>query len=128
VKKVLCLLAAAVAMTTLQALAGAEDKREEKPRMKGVELYSWKDKDDNWLYVLVSGTNRIKTEKEIKESSEKRKGDAELLKALALLAVGEDVTWSHQFVSGFEFPSEKTREQIKKSAKEAKINLLIETK
>ncbi|HEV3438027.1 MAG TPA: hypothetical protein VG122_11750, partial [Gemmata sp.] len=99
-------------------------KREEKPRFKGVELYSWKDKADDWVFVLLNGTNTLKKEEQVKEAKGQIKGADELKKALALLAVGEQIAWTHR-VKGFEFPSEATRKEIKKAAKEAKIVLRI---
>lgn len=127
-KQVLCLVAAAFAMPVFQGVARADDKREEKPRFKGVELYSWKDKEDNWMYVLADGTNRQKTEKEVKEDKKPIKGTAELKKALALLAQKEQVSWSNHRLSGFEFPPESTRKEVEKAAKEAKIDLTINVK
>src|SRR5262249_28652574 len=52
-KQLLCLVTAALTMTILHGVCWADDKRrEEKPRFKGVELYSWKDKEGNWVCVL----------------------------------------------------------------------------
>jgi hypothetical protein len=123
-KQPLCLIFAAVTMTVLYGSCWADDKREEKPRFKGAELYSWKDKDGGWVFVLVDGTNRLKTEKEVKGVRNLIQGAEALKKALARLAVGEQVSWSHQ-IKGFEFPPEATRKEIEKAAKEAKIELRI---
>ena len=112
---------------TAVALCGAcraDDKREEKPRFKGVELYSWKDKGGVWHFALLDGTNRLKTEEGVKSAKTNVKGVQELTKALARLAVGEQVFWTHP-IKGFEFPPQGTREEIKKAAKEAKIALTI---
>ena len=110
---------------TAVALCGAcraDDKREEKPRFKGVELYSWQDKSGAWKFVLLDGTNRLKTEEGVKSAQTQVKGAKELKKALARLAVGEQVFWTHP-IKGFEFPPQATREEIEKAAKEAKIDL-----
>lgn len=123
-KLVLCFIAA-FAVTVSLGSTQAEDKREETPRFKGVELYSWKDKRDNWRYVLVSGTNRQKTEKEVKEDKQQMKGTSELKKALALLAENEQVMWSDHRLNGFEFPPKNIQKEIRKAAKEAKIELTI---
>ncbi len=124
-KQLLGLITAVFAMTVLQGVVQAEDKREKEPRFKGVELYSWKDKENNWMYVLAEGSNAQKTEKEIREEYKAIKGTAELKKALALVAEKEQVFWSNHRLSGFEFPPEGTRKEIEKAAKEAKIELTI---
>jgi hypothetical protein len=121
----LCLLTIVALMTTLCGISRADDKREEKPRLKGVELYSWKDKSGDWVFVLLNGTNALKNEEKVKEAKGQIKGANELKKALALLAVGEQVSWTHH-IKGFEFPPEATRKEIKKAAKEAKIVLRID--
>jgi hypothetical protein len=121
-KQLLCLITAALAITVLHGLCWADDKREERPRFKGVELYSWKDKADGWVFVLIDGTNRLKTEKEVKGAKNLIRGVEALKKALARLAPGEQVSWAHR-IKGFEFPPEETRKEIAKAAKEAKINL-----
>jgi len=45
-----------------------------------------------------------------------------LKKALAGLAVGEQVIWTHP-IRGFEYPAKAMREEIEKAAREAKIEL-----
>ena len=111
-------------MTALHGVCWANDQRDEKPRFKGVELYSWKGKGGDWLFVLLDGTNRVKTKAEINRAKNQIKGAKALGKALARLAVGEDVFWTHR-IEGFEFPPEATRKKIKKAAKEAKIVLRL---
>src|SRR5262249_10832134 len=100
----------------------AAEKREEKPRFKGVELYSWKDKGGDWMFVLVNGTNELKTKEEVRGARDKVKGAEDLKKALARLAVGEQVSGTDPIV-GFELPPEATRKAIEMAAKEAKIEL-----
>src|SRR5438105_2738694 len=114
-KHLLHLITAGLTLTALAGVCGAEDKREEKPRFKGVELYSWKDKAGDWVFVMLDGTNRKKTKEEVKEAKGRIKGAEELKKALALLAVDEQVSWSNR-IEGFEFPPEATRKKIKKVA------------
>jgi hypothetical protein len=121
-KRLLCLTIAAVAITVLHGSCRADDKREEKRRFKGVELYSWQDNEGGWVFVLASGTNRLKTENEIKGAKDLIRGNEALQKAFAGLAVGEHVSWSH-LIKGFEFPSEVTRKEIETAAKKAKIEL-----
>jgi len=121
-KQLLCLAIAVLTMTALHRACWADEKREESPRFKGVELYSWKDKGGDWMFVLLDGTNRLKTEEEVKGAKNKVKGAEDLKKALARLAVGEQVSWTHP-IKGFEFPPETTRKAVEKAAKEANIKL-----
>jgi hypothetical protein len=123
-KQLLYFLTAALIMTGLCGVFWAADRREEKPRFKGVELYSWKDESDGCVFVLVDGTNRLKTEKEVKAAKNLIRGAEVLKKALAHLAVGEQVSWAHR-IPGLEFPPEATRKEIEKAAKEAQINLRV---
>jgi hypothetical protein len=121
-KQLLCLTIAAVTMSVLHGFCSADEKREEKRWFKGVELYSWKDKEGGWVFVLVNGTNRLKTEKEIKGAKDLIRGTEALQKAFAGLAIGEHVTWVHR-IKGFEFPPETMRKEIETAAKKARIEL-----
>jgi hypothetical protein len=123
-KHLLCLITALLTLTIVAGGARAEDEREGKPRFKGVELYSWKDKGGDWVFVLLDGTNDLKATETVKAAKDQVKGTEELKKALARLAVAEQVSWTHP-VKGFEFPPEATREEIKKAATEARITLRI---
>ena len=76
------------------------------------------------LFVLLGGTNRLKTEAEVKGDKDRVRGAEELKKALGRLAVGERVSWVHR-IKGFEFPSESLRKEIQDAAKSAKIDLKI---
>jgi hypothetical protein len=117
-----CILSAVLTLVSVTALH-ADDEREQKPRFKGVELYSWK-VEGEWMFVLVDGTNEVKKTQTIKEAKNPITGVADLKKALARLAVGEQVAWSHQ-QQGFEFPPKETRKEIKKAADAAEIKLRI---
>jgi hypothetical protein len=120
--KMVYFIIAAVGMAVLHDRSFADDQREEKPRFKGVELYSWKDEEGGWVFVLLSGTNRLKAEKEVKEAKDLIRGTEALEKAFGRLAVGESVSWTHH-IEGFEFPPDKTRKEIDKAAKKAEIDL-----
>jgi hypothetical protein len=122
VKQLHRLITAALTIAVLVGRCWADDKREEKPRFKGVELYSWKDKSGHWVFTLLDGTNRLKTEEVVKGAKNHIKGVVDLKKALARLAVKEQVSWTHP-IKGFEFPPEAVRKEIEKDAKEAKIDL-----
>jgi hypothetical protein len=123
-KRLLGLTTTVLTAVALCGVCWADEKREERPRFKGVELYSWKDKDGAWQFALLNGTNRLKTEDEVKAARTRVKGARELKKSLAHLAVGEQVFWTHP-IKGFEFPPQATREEIEKAAKQAKIDLKI---
>jgi hypothetical protein len=123
-KQLLCLIMAILTMTVLPRVCWADEKREEKPRFKGVELYSWKDQGGDWRFVLLDGTNRLKTEEEVKGAKNKVQGAEDLKKALVRLAAGEHVSWTHP-IDGFEFPPEATRKAVRKAAKEANIDLRV---
>ena len=103
-------------------LAVADGEREEERRFKGVELYSWQDDDKNWNFVLMDGTNRLKTEKEVK-SSPKIVGVEKLAKAFGKLAVGENVAWVEERVPNFDDPPKDVRHAVIEAAKTARINL-----
>jgi hypothetical protein len=121
-KRLFGLATTALTVAVVCGVCRADEKREEKPRFKGVELYSWKDKGGAWQFTLLDGTNRLKTEEEVKSAKTRVQGAKDLRKALARLAVGEQVFWTHP-IKGFEFPPQATREEIEKAAKEAKIDL-----
>lgn len=125
-KMLVPLIGVLLTSTAFEGLSRADDKREATPRFKGVELHSWKSKEGGWLFVLLDGTNRQKTQKEIEEAKNQIKGTKELKKALTLLAEGESVTWSKHRLAGFAFPAEATNKEIEKAAKEAKVNLTFD--
>ena len=59
---------------------------------KGMELYSWQDKDGEWQYAVLEGTNRNKTLDEIQAAPL----DLPNVKnAIAQLAVGESLFWTN---------------------------------
>jgi hypothetical protein len=123
-KQLLCLTIAALTIVVLCGLCWVDNKREEKPRFKGVELYSWKDRTGEWKFALLDGSNRLKTEDEVKAPKHQIKGVGDLKKRFAHLAVGEKVFWTH-LILGFEFPPKATRKEIEKAAKDTKIDLRI---
>jgi hypothetical protein len=119
-KPLACLSTTVLIAAVLCGVCRADEK--ERPRFKGVELYSWKDIGGDWMFVLLNGTNDLKTEAVVKSAKTKVKGADKLKKALARLAVGEQVFWTH-LIRGFEYPPKVMREEIEKAAKEAKIEL-----
>ena len=84
---VLAILAATVAIPFGGTSAATAQARKS---LKGWELYSWKDDKKGWQYVVVVGTNRLKTEKEINKYARHRELFAWLISpglALVLLEV-----------------------------------------
>lgn len=116
------LVAGIVLMFAVPVAYGDEPQREPKPRFKGVELYSWKDNKNGWQFALLDGTNRLKTEKEVKTAPTIYSGIDKLSEAFHRLAVGEMVFWSHP-IEGFVFPPEADLKAIDAAAKAAKIKL-----
>jgi hypothetical protein len=119
--KLLSVLAALVLFAVPGARAD-EPKREPKPRFKGVEVYSWKDDKGAWHYAILDGTNRNKTEPEVKAAKTVYAGTEKFVAALKLLAEGENASWSHN-VKGFEYPPAADLKTIDAAAKAAKIEL-----
>lgn len=116
-------LATVIAMFTLAIpnSGAAQEKRATTRAFKGMELYSWKDKAGDWNFVLLEGTNRIKTEAEIKGAAGRITTAEKLLPALGRLAIGENVVWVA--IKGCEYPPKEIRQKIEKGARSAKIDL-----
>jgi hypothetical protein len=121
-KILICIIVATFVAEVFDGVCLAQEKREDRPRFKGVELYSWKDSKGDWVFALVNGTNRQKTEEEVKAPKNQIAGLGMLEKAFAHLAVDERVSWSNQ-IEGFDYPPEQTIKRIEKFAKESKIIL-----
>ena len=102
--------------------AQAQDSPREKA-FKGMELYSWKDSNGDWFFALLPGTNRLKTDEEVKKKENQIPGANELEKHFLRLAEGEQVSWFHRDLKGFAYPDEKMMEDIASSAKKAKVEL-----
>jgi hypothetical protein len=98
------------------------EERPTQKAFKGVELYSWMGSEGAWHFALVSGTNRLKTEAEIKKVENSILGVKELEKRFLRLAEGEQVFW-YRDLRGFAYPDEKTMADIESSAKKAKVEL-----
>jgi hypothetical protein len=79
-----------VALTSVAPGGSAsEPERASRLAAKGYELYSW-EADGNWLYALLPGTNRNKTQAEVIAAAT----DLSTLKRqLSVLAVSEYVFW-----------------------------------
>ena len=114
-----------VALTCLFTTIGLPAERAKRPQMKGMELYSWSE-GDKWLYVLLVGTNRLKSEKEVKEHSSRIDNVPALASRFKELAEGEQVVWNFHFVPGFSYPDQDTFSAVVAAAMDAKINLIAD--
>jgi hypothetical protein len=103
-------------------------ERPSETEFKGMELYSWQDSNGDWLFALLPGTNRIRSEAEIKDKENQIAGANELEKHFLRLAEGEQVFWSHRGSKGFAYPDEGTMKAIAASAQKAKIELHVPPK
>jgi hypothetical protein len=122
----LLVVSVAALLWSLGTVTGGQAKREQKPRFKGVEVYSWKDAQNTWQYAIVDGTNDIKTEQQIKNAQTVYAGLDKFTDALKLLAVGEQVSWSRTHVQGFDYPPADDLKKVDAAAKDAKIKLVRE--
>jgi len=100
----------------------AAPKREDRPRIKGVELYSWQEEDGEWVFALLDGTNRLKARDEVRSGPHRLEGLVELEAAFALLAQEEQVFWLHH-IEGFEFPGAELRAEIVAAAADVGVAL-----
>lgn len=117
------LLVCAAALIVIPTGSADEPKREPKPRFKGVEVYSWQDDKGVWRYAILDGTNRQKTEQEVKAAQTVYTGTDKFVAALKLLAEGEMVFWFNKRLTGFEYPPKDDLKKIDEAAKAAKIQL-----
>jgi hypothetical protein len=112
-----------LAALLLLTLSAAAEPREP-PQFKGWELYCY-NRDGEWHYVLLPGTNRLKWSGEVSIAPSMT---LEVLKArFARMAVGEGVTWNHRGIGmgGLEFPEDRVIAEIRESAGRAEIDLQV---
>jgi hypothetical protein len=102
---------------------GISAERPPRGRMKGMELYSWEVRG-KWFFVLVDGTNRLKSEEEVKGSANRMETVGALSARFQELAEGEHVVWNLHFVPGFAFPEEKLLAEIVAAANRAEVKLI----
>jgi hypothetical protein len=101
--------------------------------MKGLELYSWQ-KDGDWKFTLITGTNRIKTYQEITTHENKLTdtwvkisvSSIESLKAvLARVPADNNIHWisSEVFVGGFSIPPDNIVEEVENHCESLDLHL-----
>lgn len=99
-----CLYFSRQPSTTPQMTAAINNTKPLPPSMKGYEVYCWFDEEqDSWHYTLITGTNRLKTYKEITSLENTITsgrwvkitvtGEDALKALLARLPEGQEVVW-----------------------------------
>ena len=100
-------------------------QRQVTPASKGVELYSWPASDATLRYSLLWGTNRNKSDAEIKSTSCSLSGVSAVAQAFALLAEGEHVFWANELCPNKDcvYPSKDVIDTLRSHAKAAHVSL-----
>jgi len=112
------------ALFTLFAISmGHSVEQAGKTAFKGFELYSWRDTNGQWLFTLLPGTNRLKTEPEIKGSGNRISTLRELERRFSQLAAGENVFWFNSDAPGFDFPDQSIIKEVTLIAERSQIIL-----
>jgi hypothetical protein len=96
---------------------------------KGMELYSWQNKNGEWQYSVLEGTNRNKTIEEILATPLDLQGVKD---AIAQLAVGESLFWTNNVYDpntsqsvNFALPPDAVVNEIKEFAREKQVDLYV---
>lgn len=90
--------------------------------MKGYELYSW-EKDSQWYFSVLIGTNREKTLDEIQSTDATLKGIDELKAVLEAIPANQYVTWLSR--DGLAFPPDEVIQEVEGICKAQGLNLSI---
>jgi hypothetical protein len=90
--------------------------------MKGYELYSWQ-KDRQWFFSILVGTNREKTLDEIQAPGVTLKGPDELSLTLGKIHSGQTIGWSTR--QGLGFPPQAIVRRVQKICKDRGLELNI---
>jgi len=106
-----------------------QGSRVEETAFKGMELYSWQNKDDRWQFAILVGTNRNKTLEEVQATPLDLQG---VKSAIAQLAVGESLFWinsvydtSSSQIVNLPFPPDTVVNELMGFAHEQQIDLYI---
>ncbi|MBP7228414.1 MAG: hypothetical protein KA988_04835 [Longilinea sp.] len=87
--------------------------------MKGYELYSWQ-QGAEWQFALLPGTNREKTEDEVRAAAVSLEA---LQDALAQLPQGEQIFWLER--TGFPLPDLAVREAVQSACAAGGLELSV---
>ncbi|MFT5199554.1 MAG: hypothetical protein ACI87O_002224 [Planctomycetota bacterium] len=126
IRILLPILGALVFWFTSCATSESAPTRESQSRLKGVELYSWRDSGKGWRFSLLDGTNRRKSAEEIQRPENVVQGLRALEAAFFRLAEGERVYWGEPG-PGFASPSMSVCSEIARSARKAGVQLNLPT-
>lgn len=90
--------------------------------MKGYELYSW-EKDGQWYFSVLIGTNREKTLEEIQSADIALKGIEELQAVLESIPADQYVTWLSK--DELAFPPDEVTQKVENICEAQGLNLSI---
>ena len=103
--------------------------RAEQIAMKGMELYSWQNKNGDWQYSILVGTNRNKTIEEIQAMPLDLQG---VKNAIARMAVGESLFWTNNLYApgsnqtvNLSFPPDAVVNELKEFTREKQVDLYV---
>ena len=96
---------------------------------KGMELYSWQAGEDEWIFSVMDGTNRLKTVEEVQGNAL----DIEGVKyRFCEMAIGETVFWIHGAMDNssgdlvkFIFPPQSLVRELEEHAAQCEIELVL---
>ena len=119
-------LSGAMALPATPGIGEAKSESRSPKMAKGVEMYSWVSKDDTFRFSLLPGTNRNKSESEIKAASVAT-DVAGIESRLARLAKGENVywMWTPAACTDCKYPTTEVVERIRRKAAELEIDLIV---
>ena len=104
----------------------SQGARLERTAFKGVELYSWKTTSGSFRYSLLWGTNRNKSEKEIRWPGCQLHDVPAVKAALSHFAKGEWITWlGSGSESDLAYPEREVIDDIKGHCKDLGISLNV---
>ncbi len=87
-----------------------------KGEFKGVELYSWRGAENRWQFALVPGTNREKSEQEVKSEAACIHTLPQVRRILSELDGKDEVFWIERRSMRFELPSPTTVANVSAAA------------
>ena len=93
--------------------------------MKGYELYSW-EAEQAWHFSLLVGTNRLKTDEEVRAHGVAVTGVEDLKVKLGELAEGEEVFWLVSRIPGYSLPPPAAIGEVQAFCRQRGIKLDVE--
>ena len=93
-------------------------------QFKGIELYSWRLEGGKWAFAIVPGTNRNKTEDEIKQGQRCIHSLDQAKQVLSSLGQGDEVLWVQHPV-GFKIPPSDVVKNIQATAARSGAKVIL---